>query len=61
MPDITRNDRVFSDGVGTCSPSVLKVIHEAYGQSRKLKPTLLQVRFQGMLPPLIDQPMGSHL
>ena len=47
MPDVERNGRVFSDGVGTCSPSVLKVIHDAYGQSRLLKPTLLQIRFQG--------------
>ena len=57
MPDVARNDRVFSDGVGTCSSSVLEVIHEAYGQSRMLKPTLLQIRFQGMLPPSRDQPM----
>ena len=48
MPDIKRNGRVFSDGVGTCSPSVLAVIHQAYGQSRLLKPALLQIRFQGM-------------
>lgn len=47
MPDVQRNDRVFSDGVGTCSMSVLKTIHKAYGQSRLLKPTLLQIRFQG--------------
>ena len=47
LPDIERNGRVFSDGVGTCSTSVLEGIHEAYGQSRKLKPTLLQIRFRG--------------
>ncbi|KAL8783757.1 MAG: hypothetical protein Q9195_009284 [Heterodermia aff. obscurata] len=47
MPDVTRNGRVFSDGVGTCSSSVLEVVHEAYGQSRIMKPTLLQIRFQG--------------
>ena len=32
--------------------SVLKTIHEAYGQSRLLKPTLLQIRFQGNGPQL---------
>jgi len=48
LDDIKRNDRVFSDGVGTCSQSVLQAIHEAYGQSRVLKPTLLQIRFQGI-------------
>ena len=59
MPDVKRNGRNFSDGVGTCSSSVLKVIHEAYGQSRLLKPTLLQIRFQGTLPSPIHQPMLS--
>jgi hypothetical protein len=48
LDDIKRNDRVFSDGVGTCSQSVLQSIHEAYGQSRALKPTLLQIRLQGI-------------
>ena len=57
MDDIVRKGRVFSDGVGTCSSSVLDVIHEAYGQSRMLKPTLLQIRFQGTLHPCIAQPM----
>ena len=47
IPDVERNGRVFSDGVGTCSTSVLQAIHEAYGQSRALKPTLLQIRLQG--------------
>ena len=47
LPDVERNGRVFSDGVGTCSPSVLDTIHDAYAQSRALKPTLLQIRFQG--------------
>lgn len=47
LPDVERNNRVFSDGVGTCSQSVLQAIHEAYGQSRVLKPTLLQIRCQG--------------
>ena len=48
IPDVKRNGRCFSDGVGTCSSSVLQVIHDAYGQSRILKPTLLQIRFQGL-------------
>lgn len=48
LPDIERNNRVFSDGVGTCSQSVLQAVHEAYGQSRVLKPTLLQIRCQGI-------------
>lgn len=55
LPDIKRNDRVFSDGVGTCSHSVLEAIHEAYGQSRNLKPTLLQIRLQGTLCNLLPK------
>ena len=47
MPDIERNGRVFSDGVGTCSMVVLQKIWDAYAQSRTLKPTLLQIRFAG--------------
>ena len=47
MPDIKRGRRIFSDGVGTCSASVLRIIHDGYAQSKVLKPTLLQIRFQG--------------
>ena len=47
VADIERNGRVFSDGVGTCSISVLVKIWDAYAQSRTLKPTLLQIRFAG--------------
>ena len=46
--DIERNGRVFSDGVGTCSISVLEKIWDAYAQSRTLKPTVLQIRFAGI-------------
>ena len=47
MPDIERNGRSFSDGVGTCSISILVKIWNAYAQSRKLKPTILQIRYAG--------------
>ncbi|KAG7004497.1 hypothetical protein G7Y79_00025g057830 [Physcia stellaris] len=61
MPDIKRNGRVFSDGVGTCSPSVLAVIHQAYGQSRLLKPALLQIRFQGAKGMIsLDNRLNDH-
>ena len=49
MKDIIRNGRTFSDGVGTCSPAVLQKIWEKYSQARGLKPTVLQIRFQGIL------------
>lgn len=47
MPDVERNGRTFSDGVGTCSSDVLQQIWKGYTQARGLKPTVLQIRFQG--------------
>ena len=47
MPDVERNGRTFSDGVGTCSLAVLQEIWKTYSQARGLKPTVLQIRFQG--------------
>lgn len=47
IPDVERNDRTFSDGVGTCSTEVLEKIWREYPQARGLKPTIYQVRFMG--------------
>ena len=47
MPDVIRNGRTFSDGVGTVSPSLLQKIWAKYDEFRKLKPTVLQIRFGG--------------
>ncbi|MCJ1227023.1 hypothetical protein MMC12_003678 [Toensbergia leucococca] len=47
LKDVERNGRVFSDGCGTCSLSVLQRIHYEYAQSRTTKPTLFQIRFAG--------------
>lgn len=47
IPDIERNGRTFSDGVGTCSIDVLRKIWQKFGQREVLKPTVLQIRFQG--------------
>ena len=48
MPDVVRNGRTFSDGVGTCSLEVLHKIWNGYSANRGLlKPNILQVRFQG--------------
>lgn len=47
LPIVERNGRDFSDGVGTISHNLLKRIHRVYGIRRLLKPTLLQIRFQG--------------
>ena len=48
VPDVKRNDRNFSDGCGTCSEEVLRQIWRGYSQGRRSKPTVLQIRFQGM-------------
>ena len=47
MPDVARNDRNFSDGVGTISPDLIREVRHVYGTRRRLKPTVLQIRFQG--------------
>lgn len=47
LPDIKVGDRVFSDGVGTCSESVMKMVWKEYAQSKDLKPTVFQIRFKG--------------
>lgn len=48
IPDVERNKRVFSDGVGTCSDSVMRMIWKEYAQSRDLKPTVFQIRCAGV-------------
>lgn len=48
LPDIERNGRVFSDGVGTISRSLLEKVWRQYGTRRALKPTILQIRYAGV-------------
>jgi len=47
LETVERNGRDFSDGVGTISPGLLKAVWRVYGLKRLLKPTILQIRFQG--------------
>ncbi|TLD04595.1 RNA-dependent rna polymerase like protein, partial [Venturia nashicola] len=47
LPMITRNGYDFSDGVGTISKDLLMKVWKVYGTRRLLKPTALQIRFQG--------------
>lgn len=47
IPDVERNTRVFSDGVGTISTKILAMIWKDYTPSRGSKPTLFQVRYAG--------------
>jgi len=47
MPDVERNGRMFSDGVGTISIEALEQIWDGLLHGEK-KPTVLQIRYQGM-------------
>lgn len=47
IPEVERNKRVFSDGVGTCSDSVMRMIWKEYAQSSMLKPNVFQIRYAG--------------
>ncbi|KAF1956713.1 RdRP-domain-containing protein [Byssothecium circinans] len=47
-PDIERNEHCFSDGCGTISQELLEEIWKALPpERRKLRPTILQVRYRG--------------
>lgn len=50
IEDVVRNGSTFSDGVGTISPSILRLIWNKHGSSRIPKPTLFQFRYAGKLP-----------
>ncbi|KKZ61292.1 hypothetical protein EMCG_04100 [[Emmonsia] crescens] len=45
--DVKRNGRVFSDGVGTISASVMHMIWKDYSLRTMVKPTVFQIRFAG--------------
>lgn len=47
LQPVLRNGYDFSDGVGTISEGLLRRIWRVYGARRLLKPTALQIRFQG--------------
>jgi hypothetical protein len=44
---VQRNGRDFSDGVGTISYDLLQRVWRVYGSKRFIRPTALQIRFQG--------------
>ncbi|CAK1365973.1 unnamed protein product [Cercospora beticola] len=44
---VVRNGRDFADGAGTISLDLLREVWQRYGTKRMLKPTALQIRFQG--------------
>jgi hypothetical protein len=47
MKDIKRNNRVFSDGVGTISDSAIRKIWSAVPSMKETKPTCFQIRYKG--------------
>ncbi|KAK2764926.1 hypothetical protein FQN54_008623 [Arachnomyces sp. PD_36] len=47
IPDVERNGRCFSDGVGTLSKDVMYMIWREYAHRAKVKPTVFQIRFAG--------------
>jgi hypothetical protein len=47
VEDVKREARVFSDGVGTMSKSLMQKIWEHLPKKTLVKPTCLQIRFQG--------------
>jgi hypothetical protein len=55
VADVERNGRVFSDGVGTISKSILLKLWAALPSDRKTRPTAFQIRFSGM--PLRTSPL----
>ena len=48
IPDVERNGYTFSDGVGTISQSVAHTIQEKLPKGEGPKPTIFQVRIEGM-------------
>jgi RNA dependent RNA polymerase len=48
MKDVERNERVFSDGVGTVSLGVLRQMWAALPHKNRINPTLFQIRYSGI-------------
>ncbi|KAL8748834.1 MAG: hypothetical protein Q9184_007063, partial [Pyrenodesmia sp. 2 TL-2023] len=46
MDDVERNGRVFSDGVGTCSLSIIEKLQDTQ-KSSTISPTIFQIRYAG--------------
>jgi len=55
IDDIERNDRVFTDGVGTISLELLRRIWKEFRKTKKSRATIVQIRYQGKLKPPLKQ------
>jgi len=49
IDDIERNDRVFTDGVGTISLGLLRRIWREFRKTKKSRATIVQILYQGEL------------
>ncbi|CZS94939.1 related to RNA-directed RNA polymerase [Rhynchosporium graminicola] len=47
VPDVERNGRTFSDGVGTISVAMMQRIWDALPKAKRIKPNLFQIRYRG--------------
>ncbi|KAL8689171.1 MAG: hypothetical protein Q9224_004705 [Gallowayella concinna] len=65
VDDVERNDRVFSDGVGTCSSKVLEMLQQATrrsGDSFTRMATIFQIRFRGAKGVIsLDNRLEGHI
>jgi len=52
IDDIERNNRVFTDGVGTISLGMLRRIWKEFRKTKKSRATIVQIRYQGELKSL---------
>lgn len=59
VKDVERNGRVFSDGVGTISTSLMTQILDTLRLPHPVKPTLFQIRYRGKL--LLHSPSLGNL
>jgi hypothetical protein len=61
MEDVKRNERTFSDGVGTVSMSVLQQIWDALPEAKRKQTSLFQIRYSGTSrPPQISYPFPPN-
>lgn len=60
MPDVYRDGRIFSDGVGTISLSLLMKVWEKLPAAKLINPTCLQIRYRGKEPKKFQPKVTAH-
>lgn len=61
MEDVERNGRVFSDGVGTVSMSVLQQIWDALPEAKRKQTPVFQIRYSGTAKLIYVVSLSLHL